>query len=513
MISKAYPEDTEISSDLSQNQTTTTRKPTHWPSIYTAGILAFLGDMQLELYFSSLWPYLQEIDKTTTEVFLGVLVAAWGFGGLISSPLFGYFAHKIGKIKPLLYVGFSIMLFGNFCYVFTGIIPFGKKYLILITRFTTGSGLSYLSLLRAYAVAASNPADRSKAIAFITGGKTLGDFAGPACQLIFTPLGRKGYQIFGDLYFNIYTGPAILACAINLIAYFLIFFCFTETNIGIIDKKYEKEKGINLPPYDKTAVFICYLTAFCQYFVMVVTAMLNAPFVMAVFALTNAETVKYTAFCEFIRCAVAFCIYFIYMKFDFSKKLNNRKVSIVAIFGLFLYHLVTYSYPFYHGKLKMYSNDDLQFSNGTELTGCNIDKYEWCTSFNPINIVVYYIAFTFLLGTSNPNLNVSFGALFSKIIGPRQQTIEQGWLQVAGTAGRMIGSVSMSALQSKYGPKWVWNVQIALILITLSCWITMKQRMIPLILPKEYSEYLEDNDPDAIKMKKKNMPSKIHVEK
>uniref|UniRef100_A0AC34G7N7 Uncharacterized protein n=1 Tax=Panagrolaimus sp. ES5 TaxID=591445 RepID=A0AC34G7N7_9BILA len=156
---------------------------------------------------------------------------------------------------------------------------------------------------------------------------------------------------------------------------------------------------------------------------------------------------------------------------------------------------------------------DLQFSNGTEITGCNIDKYDWCESFNPINIVVYYVAFTFLLGTSNPNLNVSFGALFSKIVGPRQQTIEQGWLQVAGTSGRMIGSVSMSALQSKYGPKWVWNVQIMLILITLSCWITMRDRMIPLILPKEYSEYLEDNDPDAIKMKINKNPSAIHIEK
>lgn len=36
-------------------------RQTHWSSIYTAAILAFLGNMQLELYFSSLWPYLQEV--------------------------------------------------------------------------------------------------------------------------------------------------------------------------------------------------------------------------------------------------------------------------------------------------------------------------------------------------------------------------------------------------------------------------------------------------------------------
>lgn len=89
---------------------------------------------------------------------------------------------------------------------------------------------------------------------------------------------------------------------------------------------------------------------------------------------------------------------------------------------------------------------DVLFSNGTEVTGCNVDKYRWCDSFNPINVYVYYAAFIIVIGIANPNLNVSFGTLFSKIIGPRPQTIEQGWLQVAGTSGRMIGSVSMRFL-------------------------------------------------------------------
>uniref|UniRef100_A0A914R0J1 Uncharacterized protein n=1 Tax=Panagrolaimus davidi TaxID=227884 RepID=A0A914R0J1_9BILA len=155
----------------------------------------------------------------------------------------------------------------------------------------------------------------------------------------------------------------------------------------------------------------------------------------------------------------------------------------------------------------MYNNDDLKFSNGTELTGCNTDKYEWCNSFNPINIIVYYIAYTFILGISNPNLNVTFGTLFSKIIGPRPQQIEQGWLQVAGTSGRMIGSVSMSAVQSKFGPKWVWNVMIGLCTVTLSAWILFRRRMIPLTIPIEYAEFHDENDPDARKNKKK--PKKL----
>uniref|UniRef100_A0A914YCC2 Major facilitator superfamily (MFS) profile domain-containing protein n=1 Tax=Panagrolaimus superbus TaxID=310955 RepID=A0A914YCC2_9BILA len=484
-------------------------RQTHWSSIYTAAILAFLGNMQLELYFSSLWPYLQEIDKTTTEKFLGLLIAAWGLGGLLSSPMFGHLSARIQKIKPLLYIGFSIMLLGNLVYVFTGVIPFGKKYLILITRFTTGFGLSYTSLLRAYAVAASIPADRSKAIAYVTGGMTLGSFIGPALQLIFTPLGRVGIRIIGDLHFNIYTGPAILACFINLAAYFLIYFCFTEKNIGVIDKNTAKEKGVDLPPYCRIAVAVCYLTTFTQYFVIIVIGILNAPFVMAVFGLTNAQTVKYTALSEFLRCFVAFLTYVIYMKYDFAKRLNSRRVSFLAIVGFLVYHLVTYSWSFLPGKLKMYSEDEILFSNGTELTGCNVDKYRWCDSLNPINFYVYYAAFIIIIGIANPNLNVSFGTLFSKIIGPRPQTIEQGWLQVAGTSGRMLGSVSMSTLESEYGPKWVWNVQIALLVLTISSWIILKHKMVPLSLPEEYAEFLDPNDPDIIKKKKKSSKKTI----
>ena len=97
--------------------------------------------------------------------------------------------------------------------------------------------LAYVSLLKAYAVSASTSSDRSKAIAYVTGGLALGMTAGPAFQLIFTPLGAKGYRIFYNLYFNIYTGPAILACVINSGAYLLVYFCFEERNIGVADKK------------------------------------------------------------------------------------------------------------------------------------------------------------------------------------------------------------------------------------------------------------------------------------
>uniref|UniRef100_A0AC34GN11 Major facilitator superfamily (MFS) profile domain-containing protein n=1 Tax=Panagrolaimus sp. ES5 TaxID=591445 RepID=A0AC34GN11_9BILA len=326
-----------------------------------------------------------------------------------------------------------------------GTMPSHRKYFILFARFVTGFGVSYVSLLKAYAVSASTASDRSKAIAYVTGGLALGTTAGPAFQLLFTPLGAKGYQVFHRLYFNIYTGPAFLACIINIAAYLLVYFCFVERSIGIVDKKIMKQKGVSLPPYDKVAIFICYITRFCQMFVLANLESMNAPLAMTIFAFSKTQVVKYIAVAQLLR--------------------NMQNAA----------------------------------ANSTELTGCNVDRFPWCEIFNPINVYVYYITFVILVGMSFPNLNISMNTLFSKIIGPRPQAAQQGWLQVAGSSARLIGPIAMSTLYTEFGPRWNWNVVIAVITVTLSSWILMKNRMVPLNIPKEYAEYQDDNDPDMIK--------------
>uniref|UniRef100_A0A914XVC4 Major facilitator superfamily (MFS) profile domain-containing protein n=1 Tax=Panagrolaimus superbus TaxID=310955 RepID=A0A914XVC4_9BILA len=498
---KLFPVDNENSEIIKKRET-------HWPSIYVAATLTFIGSIQLGLYFSSLWPYLQEIDETATEKFLGVIIACYSLGQLISSPLIGHWSNKIGKIKPPIYLGFSFIFAGNFFYMIAGTMPYHRKYFILFARFVTGFGVSYVSLLKAYAISASTASDRSKALAYVTGGLALGTTAGPAFQLIFTPLGAKGYKVFGQLYFNIYTGPAFLACIINVAAYLLVYFCFVERSIGIVDKKTMKQKGVSLPPYDKVAIFICYITRFCQMFVLANLESMNAPLAMTIFAFSKTQVVKYIAVAQLLRSMLAFITYASYIKFNLGKILNNRIITISALIGLLSFHLTSYSWPFLPGQIKMYTNYDIQnvTLNSTELTGCNVDRFPWCETFNPVNVYVYYIAYVILIGMSFPNLNISMNTLFSKIIGPRPQAAQQGWLQVAGSSARLIGPIAMSSLYTEFGPRWNWNVVIAVITVTLSSWILMKARMVPLNIPKEYAEYQDDNDPDMIIKKIKKLP-------
>jgi hypothetical protein len=47
-----------------KSETTTCMLPkTNWNSIYTASILSFVGTVQFSLYFSSMWPYVQIVEK------------------------------------------------------------------------------------------------------------------------------------------------------------------------------------------------------------------------------------------------------------------------------------------------------------------------------------------------------------------------------------------------------------------------------------------------------------------
>lgn len=100
---------------------------------------------------------------------------------------------------------------------------------------------------------ASNVADRSRAIALVTGGiatgditdrliftKTvLGSMCGPALQMAFTWIGYPGVKLAEGLLLNMYTLPAVAACLINLVGLGSLWFLFVEKYAGLASEKSE----------------------------------------------------------------------------------------------------------------------------------------------------------------------------------------------------------------------------------------------------------------------------------
>ncbi|KAE9550505.1 hypothetical protein FO519_006279 [Halicephalobus sp. NKZ332] len=451
---------------------------TDWRSIYVAAVLSFVGSAQFSLYFSALWPYLQILDSSVTETFFGYIVAVYSVGQIFSSPTFGYWSNKIRQVRLPLYVGLFLMFVGNALYIALELVAFPKKYLMLIGRFVTGAGSGNVTLLRTYASTASTFKDRPRAIAYVTCGQALGMTCGPALQLIFTPLGYPGFQLFHTLTINMYTAPAYLACSMNVFGAVALKFLFKENYAGIVETKSNSDSNDGLPPYDMIAVLICYTTRFTQMFINTNLETIGSPFAMMMFGWTEEKAVTFTAAAQGAVGVFTFVTYLAYIAFKLENYISSRKACIVSLVALIIFHVVTYSWPFIPGHVMMHNSTSV--SEIDQKVGCNIDKFTWCESLAPVNVYLYYAAYVIVIGFAFPTMNITTTTLFSKVLGPRRQGTQQGIFQVSGGVARMVGPISISVLYSQYGPRMAWHMEILVISLTLISWLIFYRRMIPL---------------------------------
>ncbi|KAI1700990.1 major facilitator superfamily domain-containing protein [Ditylenchus destructor] len=495
-------------------------RETNWRSIYVASALSFVVTTQFALYFSSLWPYLQIIDRSIPETFFGYIIAIYSVGQTISAPLFGYWSNKIKTVRVPYFVGLCMMFVGNALYMCLELnLPFERFYLLLLGRFVTGMGSGNLSLLRTYAATASTSKDRHRAIAFVTCGQALGMTSGPAFQLLFTALSYPGISLLGGIHLNLYTAPAWFACGMNAFGALALYFLFQEEYVGLLDgqrtkngRKNKTASGFecgkkptqNLPPYDLIAIFVCYVTRFTQMFINTNLETLGSPYSMMMFGWGEEKAVAFTSAAQgAIGClTLAMCI--AYISLNLEKFLNLRASCIIPLAGLIVFHLITYSWPFLPGHVPMFNSTKGQI-------GCDTDKFAWCEDLRPVNVVLYYATYIPVieaikwiaklrqferqfewgftqeekrhykrLGLAFSIQSIALNTLFSKIIGPRWQSTQQGIMQVAGSVARLIGPIMVTQLYTSFGPNMTWNMEILVIAITLISWLIFYRRMVPL---------------------------------
>lgn len=125
---------------------------TDWKSLFIVSIICFFTTVQISLYVTSLWPYLQQVstnlhlcfpqlDKSITESFLGIIQGLTGLGTAIANPLFGYWMNRLdGSARIPLITGLIITTIGNLAYLLVAILPFNVGWTMLVARFITGVG-------------------------------------------------------------------------------------------------------------------------------------------------------------------------------------------------------------------------------------------------------------------------------------------------------------------------------------------------------------------------------------
>ncbi|KAI1706707.1 major facilitator superfamily domain-containing protein [Ditylenchus destructor] len=453
-----------------------------WKSILVTSFLCFCVIVQSSLYLASMWPFLKTLDSTATERFYGYIIAAQSLGEMLGCPIVGYLSNRSGQIRYLLYICTSLMFAGNVMYFSLELsTPVLRKYLLLVARFLVGLGCSSTCLLQAYVSTASIPEDRSRALSILTTGIALAGVFGPALQLLFTPLGYSGWNIFAWK-INMYTAPAFIGSIINVISIMSIYVFFQENYAGIIQEQKTFMLSYSpqaLPEYDRLAAFLCHFTRFTKFFIISCLESIGISFAAMMFSWSNAEVIVNMASAESIMNILSLLTYFSYIILRLDKIMNFRLNCIICLFSYFTFYLATYSFPFLPNRIMTYNETAV---NQTDEIGCNSGSFSWCGSINSVNPTLFFTCYILLFGVGFASMNVALNTVFSKIIGPRRQGTHQGFLQMSGGIARMIGPVIITSLYTSYGPRMVWDLELSVILVTILLWIILYKRMVPLKL-------------------------------
>ncbi|CAD5230971.1 unnamed protein product [Bursaphelenchus okinawaensis] len=464
-------------------------KPTPWASIWAATGFAFFASVQFSIYFGSTYPYLQSLDPHSTVNFYGLVVSSYSLGQTVGAPIIGWWSSRLDSIKIPITLCLIVSFIGNLIYILAQLSSNYAKYFLLVARFVVGIGSCNISILKGYSAMASNSKDRSRAIALLTGGISLGATTGPLMQSAFSPIGEKGWQVVGNVYLNMYTSPAFVACAVNLIGTVYLWVVFKEIYAGlapsVIKKNKNKPKSLDeplLPSYDKPAMVLCCLTLFAQRFTFTNIETLASPLSIIMFSWSNEETVKYIGLAHGALSFCAFLVYLLFFVGKLDKFINNRNQTIFALIGLIIFHFTTFSWPFFGDKLNTYDSD---VTPNITSPGCDIAKYDWCTKVNTVNPWLFYLSYIVFIGICFPSISITINTLFSKIIGPRHMGTEQGLMYMTGGIARLLGPLIISNLYSEFGPRSAWLLEIAVLIVIILAWCLMYKRMVPLVVPLE----------------------------
>uniref|UniRef100_A0A0K0E2J2 MFS domain-containing protein n=1 Tax=Strongyloides stercoralis TaxID=6248 RepID=A0A0K0E2J2_STRER len=475
---------------------------TAWNSIHVICLLAFSSAVQFTLYFSSTNQFLKTIDPNATEFFYGLIISSYSVGNVVFSPIMGYLSNKTKQIKMFLFIGLICQFLGNLIYFYVELFPFNKKIFLLIARFITGIGASNISLMKAYISGASSTQDRSKCIAYITGSMAVGAFIGPAFQLLFTPLGHPGINIFNIFNIHMFNLPALISILFVIINFIFVLYIFKEVYVDILEAS--QDNYLSLPPYDFLPVFICYITRFCQTFISTNLETLAAVIAMSVFSYTTTESINIISLVNTGRAVIALVTSLLYVFINTEKFISLRNTIVICTLCMFLFHVITYPYGFYKNVL-IYNSTSTSINDS--FVGCNISKYSWCKDLSPCSPYLYYIIHTILIGSAYSSLNICLNTLFSKIIGPRRQAFEQGTLNMSKGISQMISPPLIGFAFDYAGLKVVWIIHIIVLSGTIILWIACYKKMVP------FRQLYKTNYTDIISIELSNSNTSINDSK
>ncbi|WKY02470.1 hypothetical protein Q1695_016047 [Nippostrongylus brasiliensis] len=398
----------------------------------------------------------------------------------------GYWTNCSGKIVPPLIASVGLSIVGNALYMCLNEVPLGwRTYALLLSRFLNGAGSGNRGTYFAYIAAASDAGDRARSMALSGGGALIGLNVGPAVQMLFTWIGAEGVHV-GFMRISMYTAPALLAIAINIICVIFLLI-FLEDGLD----RFNEQESDNVSTYsiaaasdsdlerntvktvrmDVLAVVVCMWTRAARMLITANIESIGSPFSEVMFGLNNEQVLNYNSMMQGAVGVLTTVMFVVYAVTDYSKWVSERLNCLGAMVALLGFHLLTFSWPFLSGVAPGCAKyvDDV---NGTQ-------NWTWCESLKPVNFWLYYVSYALIFGIGLPCLNNSLQSLYSQILGKGRQGTMQGINQAVGCVSRIMGPLLMSTTFASFGPRATWLVEIGLISVCLCIWCAVYRRLLP----------------------------------
>lgn len=147
---------------------------------YIVCLVILVGDMARGCMFPSMWPLVESLGGST--VTLGYSVAAFSFGRILVSPLFGSWSITRGYTFTLLF-SCSFLLFGTFMYA--QVQNVGRPEFLIVAQTLLGVGSGTLGVTRAFVADVTARRNRTTYMAWITAVQYAGFTVTPFVGAIF----------------------------------------------------------------------------------------------------------------------------------------------------------------------------------------------------------------------------------------------------------------------------------------------------------------------------------------
>ncbi|XP_069781353.1 major facilitator superfamily domain-containing protein 8 isoform X3 [Narcine bancroftii] len=421
-----------------------------WRSIRVMYLTMFFSSLGFSIVVSSIWPFLQKVDKTADASFLGWIIAVYSLGQMVASVMFGAWSNYRPRREPLV-VSILINVAANILYGYAHAPPSHNKYYMLLARTFVGFGAGNVAVVRSYVAGATSLQERNSAMANISACQALGFVLGPALQTAMIGIGQTGVSWkMIDFELNMYTAPAFLGALLGIVNIIFIIAIFR----------------------------------------------IATPLTMDMYAWTGEEAVLYNGIL-LVGIGVESIVVFMTTKI-LSKRFEERQLLLGGFVLIFISFFILLPWgnqypPIQWTEIKNgsnYSSAGIKNHNPSmdiwnflirpslrlNAVGCPVQQV-WC-QYVPIIHLAQYIVSAILLGVGYPVCNVISYTLYSKVLGPKPQGVYMGWLTASGSGARTLGPAFVGQVYPREGPRWTFGPICTVMMATIILVGLMYKRLI-----------------------------------